>query len=166
MRIDYEISEGDFMKAQRLGIKQSRSVFNRWAFSVVPVFGLVLLICIAFSVVQHGFSANLLPGLIVPLGTLSFPFLITLKIRRLYVSSRNLHGPLSLDATDEGMHFQGPTFSSQVSWSYYSRFCEDENSFLIFQNQRLFNLIPKRHLSSEQIVELRGLFTSHISGQR
>jgi YcxB-like protein len=163
MHIDYEISEQDHALAQRLALKRSGSLSNRWIFSVFPAFGLVLLAFIAIAIFKRGFSLNVLAGLIVPLGMLSLPILTKRNIRKLYLNSVNLRGPLSLDADDDGMRFQGSTISSQVIWAHFSRYCEDDHSFLLFQNARIFNMIPKRKLSLEQIAELRGLFTRCIA---
>jgi hypothetical protein len=165
MHIDYEISKQDHALAQRLALKQSKSVLNRWVFSVVPGFGLLLLVLIAIVIFRQGFSQNVLPGLIVPVLLLLLPVLTKRNIHKLYMNSVNLRGPLSLDADNDGMSFQGTTFSSHVTWSHFSRYCEDDHSFVIFQNPRIFNIIPKRKLAAEQIAELRGLLNRWIAGR-
>ncbi len=66
-----------------------------------------------------------------------------------------MHGLLALDVDEMGMQFQGPTVSSKVTWSHFSRFYEDEKVFILYQHMPVFNLIPKRILSPEQVIELR-----------
>jgi hypothetical protein len=163
LHIDYEISEQDHAAAQRLAIKKSRPFYGRLLLFGMPAFGLVLLLFIIPAAFKRGFSTNLLPGLVVPLLALSYPLLIRRNIHKVYASSANLRGPRSLDADDAGLRFRGTTFSSQVSWPHFSRFFDDKDSFVLFQSPRVFNIIPKRQLSPEQIAGLRELFTRHIN---
>ncbi len=46
--------------------------------------------------------------------------------------------------------------------SAFSRFFEDEKSFILYQNSRIFNLVPKRSLAPEQIKTLREYFERKI----
>jgi len=74
-----------------------------------------------------------------------------------------MHGRLSLDADDDGMRFEGQTFSSKVSWSHFGKFLEDDEVFVLYQqNQRIFNTVPKRSLSPEQITTLRQYLERNI----
>src|SRR5260370_42428249 len=110
MHIEYEISEQDFLNAQRLAIKNSPVLLVRLTRWVMPAFGLAGLVFIANATIQQGFSWRV----------------------------------------------TGPTFSSKVDWSNFWKAFEDEQSFLIYQqNRQVFNIIPKRSLSTQQITELR-----------
>jgi len=42
-------------------------------------------------------------------------------------------------------------------------FCEDNDSFVLFQKTLIISIIPKRELSADNIQELRRLFQSKIS---
>ncbi len=163
MHIDYEISEQDHLLAQRLASRKGLPFSDRWPSTILPWFGFVLLGFLIYTVIKQGFSTNILPGLIVPLFALSMPIVIRRKIHKLYVNSPNLHGPRSLDVDDSGMHFQGPSFTSQINWPHFSRYFEDQSSFVLFQSPRVFSIIPKRQLSPEQITALRDYFTRYIS---
>ncbi len=162
MHIDYTISEKDFASAQGLAIKQMKPLGGRLILQWLPTFGLLLLGFVLYTGFKQGFSTSLAPGLFVPLFFLSLWFTTKQTIRKSYAKSTNMHGQLILDIDDDGLHFQGPTFNSQVTWNHYSRFCEDKDSFVIFQNPSIFNIIPKRCLSEEQTPVLRELFTRHI----
>ena len=163
MHIDYEISEQDHLLAQRLA-RKGFPLSDRWMIIFLPWFGLAILVAVIFHIVQNGFSTNVLPGFVVPVLCLSMPIIVRRAIHKQYVSSPNLHGPRSLDVDDAGMHFQSATFSSQISWSHFSRFLEDQNSFVLFQDPKIFTIVPKRQLSPEQITALRDYFSRYISG--
>jgi YcxB-like protein len=66
-----------------------------------------------------------------------------------------MHGKLSVEVNDHGLHFRGQSFSSEVGWSNFIQFFEDENSFVVYQNAHVFNLMPKRGLSSDQVATFR-----------
>ena len=156
MHVDYEISEQDFRDGQRLAIKNSSVRFVRWTRWVLPFFGLLLSIFIIHTGLKQGPSVRLLPGLLMSLFFLSIPLLSKREQNKLYAKSNSLHGRLSLDVNAEGMEFSGQTFSSHVTWEHYGRFLEDDKAFVLYQkNERIFNILPKRNLTTEQIAEIR-----------
>jgi hypothetical protein len=57
MQIEYEISEQDFIDAQRLAIKNSPVRLVRWTRWVLPLFGVALLIFLINVVVMQGFRS-------------------------------------------------------------------------------------------------------------
>jgi len=109
MHIDYEISEQDFLDAQRLAIKNSSLRIVRWTLLVLPLFGLSLLIFLIHGTATQGFSVRLIPGLAVCLFFISVPLLNRRTQKNLYAKSTAMHGRLSLDADDDGMQFGGQT---------------------------------------------------------
>jgi hypothetical protein len=165
MHIDYSINEQDFVRAQRLAMKRSPQFVTRWMFSVIPGFGAVLLAIMIFLVATRGLKSNM-PGLVVAVTLLLFPLITKRNIHRAYKVSTNIRGTLSVEADRDGVSFQGPTFSSRLAWGHYSRFLEDNHTFLLFQNPKIFNVVPKRGLTPEQIAELHELFSTQIRSDR
>jgi hypothetical protein len=164
MHIDFEISEQDFLDAQRLATKNSSLRIVRWTRLVLPLFGLSLLIFLIHGTATQGFSVRLIPGLAVCLFFISVPLLNRRTQKKLYAKSTAMHGRLSLDADDDGMQFGGQTFSSKMSWSHFGKFFEDEKVFVLYQqNQRVFSSVPKRTLSPEQITTLRQYLQRNVS---
>jgi hypothetical protein len=162
MNLEYEITEQDFIHAQRLAIKSSPARIVRWTRLAMPLFGVGLSAFLIRAVAQQGFSWRVIPASFFCLLFISMPLLNRRSQKQLYSKTASLHGKLFLGVDDNGLQFQGPTFSSQVGWSNFCRFIEDENSFLIYQNSQVFNLVPKRSLSAEQIAELRQRFEAKI----
>jgi hypothetical protein len=162
MNIEYEITEQDFIHAQRLAIKSSPVRLVRWSRLVLPLFGVALSAFLIRAVVQQGFSWRVIPGSCFCLLFISLPLLKRRSQKQLYGKTTSIHGKLSLGVDDNGLQLQGPTFSSQVGWSNFCRFIEDENSFVVYQNSQVFNIVPKRSLSAEQVANLRQHFEDKI----
>lgn len=162
MRIEYEIAEQDFVNAQHLAVRNSPNFFVRLNRLGLPLFGLALFLFWVYTVVQQGFSLRLIPGLIFCLFFMAIPLLSQRAWKNSYAKSTAMHGRLSIIVEEEGLHFQGATFSSQVGWSNFSRFFEDQKSFVLYQNQQVINIIAKRTLTPEEIQELRRYFEKNI----
>jgi hypothetical protein len=107
------------------------------------------------AVANAGFSLRMIPGLVVCLLIISVPLLNRHGFRKAYANTPSMHGKLSLEVNDDGLRFRGQSFSSEVGWSNFIQFFEDENSFVVYQNVHVFNLVPKRNLSSDQVATLR-----------
>jgi hypothetical protein len=96
MHIDYEISEQDFLDAQRLAIRKSAVRLVRWNRLVLPLFGVALLIFLIHATATQGFSVRSIPGLAVCLFFISVPLLNKRTQRNLYAKSTSMHGRLFL----------------------------------------------------------------------
>ena len=162
MQIEYEISEQDFINGQRLAIRNSPKLLARWSRLVLPLFGLGLLLFLLNAVKQQGFSWRVIPGLAFCLLFMALPFLNTRTQRMLYAKTTAMHGRLTLGVDEDELRFQGPTFSSEVGWSNFCKFLEDKTSFVLYQNQQVINIVPKRNLAPDQITVLRGFFERKI----
>jgi len=166
MHIEYEISQKDFVDGQRLAIKKSTIRVIRWMSFVMPTVGLVLLIFLISVGVRQGLSVRLVPGLVMSLWFLSIPLLNRRGQKKVYAKSTSMHGELSLDVDEAGIRFLGPTFSSNVSWDHFSRFLEDDKVFVLYQKgDRIFNILPKRTLTPEQMAGFRQLAEHHLNNK-
>lgn len=166
MRIEYQISEQDFINAQRLAIRNSPLQVFRWTRLVFPVFGLMLLLFVMRTAQRQGLSVSMTPAFVICLFFLSMPLLNRLTQKKMYARNTAMHGPLSAELDERGISFQGLTFSSQFDWSNFSRFFEDDNSFVLYRTTQLFNLIPKRGLAPDEISVLHGYFQRKIGASK
>jgi hypothetical protein len=163
MHIEYTISAEDYIAAQKQGMRYLKPTQERLLFQWLPTLGLVLLVFLLYTGFAHGFSSSLAPGFIFPVFFLSLLITRNSNLRKTYAKATNMHGNLLLDVDDDGLHFQGATFKSQVTWEHYSSFFEDQRSFLLFQKTPIFNIIPKQQLSPEQVAALKELFLRQFS---
>lgn len=167
MHIDYEISEQDFLDTQSLALKSSPIPGLRWSRVVLPVFGLLLLAALIYTAARQGFSMRALPGLLFGivfcLFWISLPLLSKQKQKAVYAKSKGLHGRLAIEIDDDGIQFQGPLSSAKTGWPYFSKFFDDDKTFIFYQdNEQIFHMLPKRFLSPEQVVEFRKFFERHV----
>jgi hypothetical protein len=168
MRIDYEISERDFLDGQRLAIKNSHVRAVRWTPVVMPIFGLVLLLSLAYTLFTQGLPPphsfpGLAFGLFFGLFFVLVPLMTKKKQKSLYAKSNAMHGRLVLEVDDNGIQFEGPLSTAKLSWAVFSKFFEDDKSFIYFQNnEQIFHMLPKRCLSLEQTAVVREFFERHI----
>ena len=131
MRIEYEMSERDYLNAQRLAIRNRPRRSIRWTRVALPLFGLVLLLgfilnlVLTFTVFRRPFSLQYVLGFLIPAFFISTPLLNKRSLRKLYSQSTSLHGKVSLRADEDGFEGEGPTFHSKVNWSVFDFFCED-----------------------------------------
>ena len=165
MQIEYEISEQDFLDAQKLAMKKTPKLTTRLLFRIMPYWGVLLFLGVAWPVFQKGFVWK--TEMIVPFAfavlCLGSPLLLKRAYQKAYRRNPSCQGRLSLVLTESGLDFNGATFSSQLKWEHFIRFVEDEKIFLLYQTNQLVQIIPKRQLSPEQISELREGFIRNIA---
>ena len=164
MLIEYEMSEQDFMDAQKLALRHLPNRRTRWIVRIVPFWGLFLCLAIVWNVVRSGLTWNngMITPLVLGLLFLSSPLLLNQSQRRIFRKNAIFHGQRTLAADETGLVFSGPTFSVQLKWDSFQSFVEDDTSFVLYQAGLIFHIMPKRELLPGQIVELKEAFTKNI----
>jgi len=163
MHVDYEISENDDLDGQRLAIKNSSVRMVRWMPFVLPCFGALGVVFLVHGILTQGFSVSVLPGMVFALFFLSIPLWSKLTQKNHYAKSNALHGRLTLDVDDSGIHFGGPITSAQIAWAYFGKFFEDERVFVLYQkNQAIFHMVPKRAFSADQVAGFRQYLQQNV----
>lgn len=163
-QINYEISEQDYVDAQKLAIRNHPRTFTRVVYRILPYWGLLVGLGVLWVMFAWGFYWDWL--MILPLAfavfALSRPLLFKRAVKAAYRKTRSLHGPRSAAVGDEGMSVEGPDFSSQVRWPFFLKFAEDDKSFVMYQTNQMFSCIPKRELSQQEISSIREALTQHV----
>lgn len=105
------------------------------------------------------------PLMIVVLQALPF-FLyfigIPLSARSTYKRQKSLHQPLTLKWSEDGLTATGQTGHWTIAWSEYHRFLGGPKTLLFYQGPNLFQILPTRALSQEQLDDLKH-FAARIS---
>jgi YcxB-like protein len=163
-QINYEISEQDFLDAQKLAIRKHPKRATRLILRILPYWGLLVFLGVAWPIFTGGFEWH--SAMVAPLAfgvfALSSPLLLTRAQRAAYRKTTSLHGLRTLSMDEQGLSFEGSNFSSQLKWPFFLDFAEDNKSFVLYQSNHIFHPIPKRQLSPQQISDLRDAFTRHI----
>jgi hypothetical protein len=162
MEFDYEITEQDFLDAQRLAIKNHPVRMIRWTRLVLPLFGIFLFGAWIQNLVKQGFSLRATVAVIFPLLFISLPLLNKWNARKMYRKATTLHGRVHLEVTEDGWASRGSSFSGKVDWSTFAKFSEDGKVFVIYQSTQAFNIVPKHSLTADQISELRQYLDRNI----
>jgi hypothetical protein len=79
-------------------------------------------------------------------------WLIPITTRRTY---KALHRPCTLSWSESGLRVTGDSGERKISWSDYLKWAENAEIFALYQAPRLFNMLPKRTLTPEQIADFR-----------
>ena len=167
MRIEYEISEQDFLDGQTLAIRRHPSLFTRWCGRIVFAFGAFFALSWIAILLVRGAAEALSPDallfLLLIVYLLLTPLFTRLWRKRIYAKSGALHGLHMVEISGEGVKEKGPTGSSEYTWAAFDKFAEDEKCFVVFQPTLVFHIVPKRGLSQEQIAEFREYVRRNLS---
>ncbi|MGC2696972.1 MAG: YcxB family protein [Candidatus Angelobacter sp.] len=168
MQIEYEISEQDFLNAQKLAVRKAPKLGTRLLFRILPFWGVLLFLGVAWPVFRKGFILK--TEMLVPFSfavlCLGSPLLLKRAYQKAYRRNPSYQGKRSLILNENGLALSGDTFSSQLKWEHFIRFVEDEKVLLLYQGSQVVQIVPKRQLSQEEILELKEAFTRHIASKR
>lgn len=87
------------------------------------------------------------------------------RLRTKYFFSRNpkFLEKYSLSFSDSGIHFKTASIDSDITWTHYSRWIDDDHVILLVYGSRMYTVVPKRAFSGpEQIAAFRDLIGRHI----
>ncbi|UJW84030.1 YcxB family protein [Devosia sp. SL43] len=143
-------------------------LFTRVSYSrprVWMIFGLLWLAFVAFLIA----FADGLSNIALTLGLACLPFIVMLGLtplmtpitaRRNFARQRSLQGDLTLSWSEAGLRTVSEYGTFEIPWSHFNRRAENGNLFLLFESDRLYRLIPKRVLTTEQQADVRSLIES------
>ncbi len=163
MQITYELTERDFLDGYAAHRK------SRMAWGLFKIFiGIVLLFTV---VILFGFlmkpsweqARALMPlFVVVPMWIALVALYPRWSVRRQFRQQPGAHGPRTATLDDTGAHWRWNGGASDVEWKNYIRSVEGKNHFLFYISPAFFNILPKRALSADQLVELRSLLNQNI----
>lgn len=80
--------------------------------------------------------------------------LLPRRVRRIFVQQKALHDKVSIQWGDEGISFETGRGSSRFLWSDFVRIAENQKAIVLLQSDALFNFIPKRVLSADEVASI------------
>jgi hypothetical protein len=162
MQITYQLTPEDY----RNGLMAWRNLrpWRRWGMLALAVW-----MCVIFlgSIVQL-FAAPV--HFVTVLAGIGFSVVVlvliwagpSLSARKQFRNTPTAHSPVTIDASDLGLHIQSVHAESQVAWSAYMAWGEYKSVFVILPQARIYVPIPKRAFTAEQLVEFRELLSRNI----
>jgi len=82
--------------------------------------------------------------------------------RRQFKGSPSAQSPVTLEASDNGLAYHSPHAESKVSWSAYVAWGENNSTFVILPQPRIYFPIPKRAFLPEQLDEFRDILRRNV----
>jgi hypothetical protein len=165
MQIDYELTQRDFTDS--FAAHRNRNIFSKWLTRLFMSFTIVLAAILVFGLIvkPNGQDAKTL----MPYFVLAFLWIgITRVLPRWsalkqFSKQPGAQGPRTVLMDATGVHWRWNGGSSDVAWKNYVRALEGKNTFLLYTSPVCFNIIPKRFLTPEGLLELRALLKQNIS---
>jgi YcxB-like protein len=103
----------------------------------------------------------IVPGIAAPIGLLC----VLQRVNRLQKRERNrsLVGPTTLHASERGICFVTQRHRVYQRWSAFEKFLEGERLFLLYENNSVFRMVPKRAFASpEDLQRFVALLLEHV----
>jgi hypothetical protein len=167
VRITYTLTADDIVEVNRLHYSRGAPASIRAGMRFAFVIGLVMVVALLANL-MFGSSSSLvrsLPYLVFGLFLMSLTTLfIPWSARRAFARDKRLHGEFVAEISDFGINLSCPSSRSEVNWETYIRHFETKNLFVLYQSPQLFNALPKRAFTLEQIEEFRVLLQQKITG--
>jgi len=117
---------------------------------------------VLFAYVAFAIWTYTVPGSGHALGlVLAAAFLVANFFRVSLMQCRHYGGPLRLYFSDEGLYSVGPGKLVWSPWKHFAGYLENSRVFLIYQNPRVYRIIPKRALASRG-DEMRTLLAANL----
>jgi hypothetical protein len=169
MEITYELTQGDFLDS--LIAHRNGSAYRKWSFRLVfsSLFVSVGLCLLMLAERPHDESlrASLAPW--IALGVIWAVVMWARPrwwARNQYTKQPGVQGPRTVIIDAEGVHSCWNGGSSDIEWKNYIRYVESKRHFLLYSSPVIFNTLPKRALTPEQVSEFRKLLAQNISKTR
>jgi hypothetical protein len=80
--------------------------------------------------------------------------LLPRRVHRIFLQQKALHDEVRIQWNDEGISFESGRGSSRFLWSDFVRIAENQKAIVLLQSDALFNFIPKRVLSADEVASI------------
>jgi hypothetical protein len=165
MQIDYELTRMDFTES--FAAHRNRNKVGKWVTRLFMSLTLVLAAILVFGLVVKSNAQDaktLMPYFVVVILWIGLTRILPRwNIRKQFLKQPGAQGPRTELVDAAGVHWRWNGGSSDIAWKNYIRAVEGKNQFLLYTSPACFNIIPKRALTQEGLLELQGLLKQNIS---
>jgi hypothetical protein len=164
MQIDYELTQREFIDA--FTAHRYRSVARKWLTRLFMSITLVLAVILLIGLIVKPDAQD--AKILMPYFVFAFlwigPMLVLPRwsARRQFLKQPGAQGPRTVLIDPTGVHWRWNGGSSDIAWKNYVRAVEGKFQFLLYTSPACFNIIPKRALSSDGLLELRRILNQNI----
>jgi hypothetical protein len=152
MRLEYRLTESDFLEAQ----EKHGGVWTK----LLLIWGVLLIAAGVGSFVlrPRHYSDGILPILL----GLFFLFGLRLLALRSFRRDQRFQQPVEAIISDSGIDAFSPTGSTKSAWGAFIRYAESEHLFLLYQGPHVFSIFPKRAFAPKDEESFRGLLNDKL----
>jgi hypothetical protein len=165
--ISLTVTVEDYVAANRLHFLNSLRTGRAIATLVGWVLAYVVWMAIAFLDQWRAINVivlNACSAAVVLFMIANYFLLIPNATRRTYQTHKTLQRPCTCSWSESGFTMISDSGEWRVAWSDYLKWAENAQIFILYQAPRLFNMLPKRALTPEQIADIRQC-ASRIGGE-
>jgi hypothetical protein len=164
MQIRYELTQRDFTEAYT--VHRNRKTWRKWArrsfISIAGLFTAVVLFGLLVKPSWQQAKALMPLFILVPMWIAVLWLLPWWLMRRQFLQQPGAHGPKTLTLSEAGESWKWSGGSSDVEWKNYIRYMEGKNQILFYTSPACFNILPKRNIAPEQLIDLRERLKQYI----
>lgn len=160
MKSEFSISEDEYIKANKLYTKPSKKVYL--VFLMLGMFTVAMHLFSVPSIFVYAVGGACIGGIVGQ--ELVRHFYASIKTRGVYRSYKAAQEPIKMELSDNGILLSAESGESILQWERLSQWREDDRFILIYQNDYLYHLIPKR--LGDITVALRGQLVKYVGKPR
>lgn len=138
-----KLSINDFIKVNY------HMLYRKWAIKGMTGFGLFFILLSLFTLMSGDFSWFLLIfGLFLTVG---LPVQVYFAAKRNYKTDGRVSETIEYLFDNEEVKIAGESFNSRLTWDKIYSVTENKNWILIWQNQQIANVVPKRDFKEDEL---------------
>ncbi|MDR6869679.1 hypothetical protein J2Y55_000672 [Bosea sp. BE125] len=158
--VSFTLTADDYVAANKLHVLNFYR--DRFRLAVIAA-GVLLYVLFIVSDYASGWSFGTFAGIVhlFAFFLLLMPFLSYFLFapdiaRKTFRKQKSLQQPLTWSWSEAGLKVTSDGGEWLTPWDHYLKRAENAEIFLFYQAPRLFQMVPKRVLTPEQLAELRG----------
>ena len=168
IKIQYQLTEDDFVDAHFAHMR------NRYGMlGVIPppvlstvmfVVALAIVVCLMVAKKDSPVSwlfVSVGAFVLFPLGILSYLW-SGIPFRSQFRKTKSLQAPGQIEIDDEGITYTTADSQGKTHWTYFEKWRESQQAFLLYFQKAMFFIVPKKLLLSEDVPALRELLKNKI----
>lgn len=163
MKITFKVSADDYVEALRADRLSKR--ISRWNFRIMTGWlAIVVVGTIVVMIVIPEMRRLVWPA--IPIAGIYLYLLHGGYLRRQqYEKIQSLKTENVLEISEDGITTSTAAARSELKWVCFIGYHEDKNLFLLYQQPRLFNIVPKRAFAPGEMGQFRELLKRKIPVQ-
>jgi hypothetical protein len=153
--IQSEPTLAEFQHAQSLGRGSRRTIrLLAWINNILVFMAFILVLSISIRYALFSAFTYLILFLAVLYGLVFVlqVFVMPARVRKLFAQYSNLTGAQEITIRDDAYGVRTQFGQAAIPWKQFVQWTQDDRLMVIFQTDNQFYLLPKRLLSSEQIL--------------